>query len=101
MLRFFGNILYVRFVAGHVAQHEFEWIVGIDMIEESMKKRIMAKLAEIESDEEVRILFACESGSRAWGFESDDSDYDVRFIYIRIILVLGWEPPRARFAGRG
>lgn len=48
-----------------------------------MKEVILKKLREIETQENVTILFAVESGSRAWGFESKDSDYDVRFIYIR------------------
>ncbi|HRZ23930.1 MAG TPA: nucleotidyltransferase domain-containing protein [Candidatus Contendobacter sp.] len=43
---------------------------------------ILERLAVIEHTEAVRILYACESGSRAWGFASPDSDYDVRFIYI-------------------
>jgi predicted nucleotidyltransferase len=42
---------------------------------------ILERLAEIEQTESVRILYACESGSRAWGFASPDSDYDVRFLY--------------------
>ncbi|MER2527236.1 MAG: nucleotidyltransferase domain-containing protein [Candidatus Competibacter denitrificans] len=42
---------------------------------------ILERLADIERTESVRILFACESGSRAWGFASPDSDYDVRFLY--------------------
>ncbi len=46
-------------------------------------KEINEKLDEIEKKECVRILHAIESGSRAWGFASPDSDYDVRFIYVR------------------
>jgi len=48
-----------------------------------MKRRIQAGLARLAREEKVRILYACESGSRAWGFASTDSDYDVRFIYVR------------------
>lgn len=44
---------------------------------------IREKIKEIEEQEQVRIILAVESGSRAWGFESPDSDYDVRFIYVR------------------
>ena len=48
-----------------------------------MRKLILEKLNEIEERENVRILHCVESGSRAWGFASPDSDYDVRFIYVR------------------
>ena len=44
---------------------------------------ILERLVAIEHIEAVRILYACESGSRAWGFASPDSDYDVRFILPR------------------
>ncbi len=45
--------------------------------------QIQIQLDAIERDEGVRIVYACESGSRAWGFASEDSDYDVRFLYVR------------------
>lgn len=48
-----------------------------------IEREIREKLDEIERKEGVRILHAVESGSRAWGFASPDSDYDVRFVYVR------------------
>lgn len=48
-----------------------------------MEQRITERLNDLARDEEIRIIHACESGSRAWGFPSRDSDYDVRFIYLR------------------
>jgi predicted nucleotidyltransferase len=44
--------------------------------------QIEAELERIEREQGVGIVYACESGSRAWGFESADSDYDVRFLYV-------------------
>ena len=48
-----------------------------------MTPTILTQLHNIESSMNVRILLAVESGSRAWGFASPDSDYDVRFVYAR------------------
>lgn len=55
----------------------------MDLIEENIYQEIIQRLENIQSDEGIKILYACESGSRAWGFPSSDSDYDVRFIYVR------------------
>ncbi|WP_051304729.1 nucleotidyltransferase domain-containing protein [Chitinilyticum litopenaei] len=51
-------------------------------LDESVRQRVLHELQAIEARHEVRVLFACESGSRAWGFASPDSDYDVRFVYV-------------------
>jgi len=50
-------------------------------IDPAIRREIEATLIRVEREHDVRILFACESGSRGWGFASPDSDYDVRFIY--------------------
>ena len=50
-----------------------------------MDSIILNKLKDIEEKENVKIIMAVESGSRAWGFASPDSDYDVRFVYVRML----------------
>jgi predicted nucleotidyltransferase len=51
-------------------------------VSDEMRGLILAELLAIEAEHGVTVLFACESGSRGWGFASPDSDYDVRFIYV-------------------
>jgi uncharacterized protein len=57
-------------------------ILSAHPIDPAIRSRVMQTLAEIESQYDVKVLFACESGSRGWGFASPDSDYDVRFVYV-------------------
>jgi len=52
-------------------------------IRPDIRAEIDRRLAAIAAEEGVRLLMAIESGSRAWGFPSPDSDYDVRFLYVR------------------
>src|ERR1700744_6785543 len=52
------------------------------MNENDVFNRAAEARARVELDHSVRVLYACESGSRAWGFASRDSDYDVRFLYV-------------------
>lgn len=69
---------------------------------EQVHAEINAELDAIEREHGVKAIYAVESGSRAWGFESPDSDYDVRFVYVRprddylriesVRDVIDWQP---------
>ena len=77
----YKNIIDVRFWAPYLRQmwgHDFP-----ERFEKSMiKATIPSHLDSIEHQYNVKVLLAVESGSRAWGFESQNSDWDVRFIYV-------------------
>jgi len=64
-------------------------------VSDEMRATVLGVLARVEREHDVRILLACESGSRGWGFASPGSDYDVRFLYVqRLRWHLTVEPGR-------
>jgi predicted nucleotidyltransferase len=52
------------------------------MVPSDIRAEILRRIRRAEEDHQVRALLVVESGSRAWGFESPNSDFDVRFIYV-------------------
>lgn len=72
--------------------------LGIDIAVDRVRPEVARRLREVETQRNLRILFACESGSRAWGFASTDSDFDVRFIFTRPANdYLSLTPPKDAF----
>ncbi|WP_051237036.1 nucleotidyltransferase domain-containing protein [Ottowia thiooxydans] len=59
-----------------------ETVLSAHPVSDEMRVTIKENLAALERQHQVKVLFACESGSRGWGFASPDSDYDVRFVYV-------------------
>ncbi|ALB64280.1 COG3541: Predicted nucleotidyltransferase [Cronobacter condimenti 1330] len=51
-------------------------------VDATTRERVRQVLKDVEAKYGVKVLYACESGSRGWGFASPDSDYDVRFLYV-------------------
>ncbi|KQW45316.1 MULTISPECIES: nucleotidyltransferase domain-containing protein [unclassified Roseateles] len=72
-----------------------ETVLSAHPVSDEMRATVIENLAALERQHQVKVLFACESGSRGWGFASPDSDYDVRFVYInRLPWYLTVEPGR-------
>jgi uncharacterized protein len=74
---------------------EHESLISAHPIDPAMRMQVLDCLRQIETAQDVKVIFACESGSCGWGFASPDSDYDVRFIYVnRLSWYLTVEPGR-------
>jgi uncharacterized protein len=74
---------------------EQESLISAHPIDSAMRVQVLDCLHQMEIAHDVKVLYACESGSRGWGFASPDSDYDVRFIYVnRLSWYLTVEPGR-------
>jgi len=72
-----------------------ETVLSAHPVSDEMRATVLEKLSALERQHQVKVLFACESGSRGWGFASPDSDYDVRFVYVnRLPWYLTVEPGR-------
>ena len=72
-----------------------EAVLSAHPVSDAMRTTVLQNLAALEQRHQMKVLFACESGSRGWGFASPDSDYDVRFIYVnRLPWYLTVEPGR-------
>jgi predicted nucleotidyltransferase len=64
-----------------MCEEKYNWQDTEHPIDPQVRAEIEKTLARVEREHAVKVLFACESGSRGWGFASPDSDYDVRFVY--------------------
>lgn len=77
-----GNIAAEPEVLPFIPPRIYPVTTTVPAIDSETARSVKSLLAAVESAEDVRICLAVESGSRAWGFPSADSDYDVRFIYV-------------------
>ena len=59
-----------------------ETVLSAHPVSDTVRRTVAEQLQALEHQHDVTVLFACESGSRGWGFASPDSDYDVRFVYV-------------------